>query len=375
MDNVSSDRIPDKSDSDRFGSVINFSNFLLHVLRVYSGSYWYDESDKLNLSPDDNETDISLDDKHLIKTFQNKLFDGVENPEQEVMNFVFCLLKCKYQFDQFVIKRELTTANDGWSLKKLKYYNKESVSFVNTFDSNDNGFYSVNRDILMLLSAFHVSTPTLAYKHWLTAVLNYLFDQDEVDPQAYLNYLNNLAKRYIFDRFLFKGEGDDYADIIFGTEDDYAPENIEFEDIDKNKLTYRNIENVFVFNYLDYLIWKDNKSSKNIKIREFEFSFRSSVEHFYPQHPMDGYDKLPEDNLHQFGNLCLISHGKNSRLSNMPPAQKKEDIEMTLKKGKLESLKLYKMMQMTVEEESWGKEQIEMHGEEMIDLLLSSTES
>ena len=37
----------------------------------------------------------------------------------------------------------------------------------------------------MLLSAFHVSTPTLVYKHWLNGALTYLFDEhspeDEID--------------------------------------------------------------------------------------------------------------------------------------------------------------------------------------------------
>ena len=33
----------------------------------------------------------------------------------------------------------------------------------------------------MLLSAFHVSTPTLVYKHWLNGALRYLFDNCHPD--------------------------------------------------------------------------------------------------------------------------------------------------------------------------------------------------
>ena len=135
------------------------------------------------------------------------------------------------------------------------------------------------------------------------------------------------------------------------------------------------IENNFVFNYLDYLIWKAEKISGNKIFEQFEFTFRSSVEHFYPQHPMRGHEPLDEDYLHQFGNLCLISHNKNSRLSNMPPDTKLEDIKVTLSNNKIDSLKLHKMMQMTLSEGKWGKEQIQKHGEEMIELLLSSTDS
>ena len=56
-------------------------------------------------------------------------------------------------------------------------------------------------------------------------------------------------------------------------------------------------------------------------------TFRSSVEHYYPQHPIDenlilqGQDA---DWLDNFGNLCLISGNKNSRLSNFMPTAKKD---------------------------------------------------
>lgn len=81
---------------ERFNSIINFSNFLLHVLRIYT------------------EKDISLDDKRLIKEFEDYLLDS-EDPIEDVKSFVFALLKCKYLFDQYVIKREYTQGNDRWS--------------------------------------------------------------------------------------------------------------------------------------------------------------------------------------------------------------------------------------------------------------------
>ena len=108
---------------------------------------------------------------------------------------------------------------------------------------------------------------------------------------------------------------------------------------------------------------------------QVEKRYRNPASHNQPQHPMRGHEPLDEDYLHQFGNLCLISHNKNSRLSNMPPDTKLEDIKVTLSNNKIDSLKLHKMMQMTLSEGKWGKEQIQKHGEEMIELLLSSTDS
>tara|TARA_Y100001973_G_C5208570_1_gene343551 strand:- start:9278 stop:11269 length:1992 start_codon:yes stop_codon:yes gene_type:complete len=368
MDVIRGKKIPDMMNkketqgaqqSDRFTSVINFSNFLLHVLRVHL-----------------KNEDVVLDDKQLINVFEEQLLGTkTEAPEIAVQKFTFALLKCKFLFDHYVIKRELSQSNDGWSLKKLKLYESDSASFVNSFAETDNSYNSVNRELLMLLSALHVSTPTLVYKHWLTAVLHYLYEQEKVIPDSYLNYLENISRRFIFQRFLCASGEKEYFDIIFNADFEDSLDEVALTDISHNKLKFGSIENNFVFNYLDYLIWKTEKNSGNKIFEQFEFTFRSSVEHFYPQHPMKGHEPLDEDYLHQFGNLCLISHNKNSRLSNMPPDTKLEDIKVTLSNNKIDSLKLHKMMQMTLSEGKWGKEQIQKHGEEMIELLLSSTDS
>ncbi|MFS7722330.1 hypothetical protein ACJ8BP_01895 [Klebsiella pneumoniae] len=60
-------------------------------------------------------------------------------------------------------------------------------------------------EVLMLLSAFHVSTPTLVYKHWLNGALRYLFDNchpdQPVDAGSHLSYLESQARRFVFQRF------------------------------------------------------------------------------------------------------------------------------------------------------------------------------
>jgi len=349
------ERISNKSTNetpDRFNNVINFSNFLLHVLRVRI------------------EEDIALDDKQLIAQFEEHLFNEDE-PIEEVKQFVFDLLKCKFLFDQYVIKREYNQGKDAWSLKRLKYYSKDSQSYKNSYDGNEGGYEGVNRQILMLLSAFHVSTPTLVYKHWLNAALNFLYMEDETDAQGYLQFLSKLAKRFIFDRFLSIEEGKSYYEIIYDTDDNDYPKNKKLKHIDSEKLLFGEIENNFVFNYLDYLLWLERRGKEKI-VKEFEFTFRSSVEHFYPQHPMEGHAPLESDVLHEFGNLCLISHSKNSRLSNLPPKAKLAHFSAGIRKKTIDSLKLYEMTKVAKDEE-WGEDEIIEHGQEMIDLLLSST--
>ena len=336
--------------SERFHSVINFSNFLLHVLRVWSGK------------------DIPLDDKQLLDQFDRHVINN-DNPIASTQAFVFALLKCKYLFDQYIIKREFAQGEDKWSLKRLHFYNKQSQSFINTFDTDEeDGFDGINRRILMLLSALHVSTPTLVYKHWLNGALYALWQMEDVSAGEYLARLETLARRFVFGRFL-NPQGREYYEMIYkdhgyGEVSLAQPEGTEC-------LRYGCIENNLVFNYLDYLLWHEaieNGTSDEV-IKQFEFTFRSSVEHFYPQHPMDGHAHMEEESLHSFGNLCLISHSKNSRLSNFQPKAKRDHFKAAVADRKIDSLKLYEMINLLDSSGEWTERQIEQHERKMLGIL------
>ncbi|WP_429165277.1 DUF262 domain-containing protein [Aeromonas rivipollensis] len=351
--------------SERFNSVINFSNFLLHVLRLVSRG------------PADTEG-VPLDDKQLVDQFELRVIRQPD-PVAAVQRFVYGLLKSKYLFDQFIIKREFADGKDGWSLKRLHWYSKESVSYINTFDENEDGFAGVNRRILMLLSAFHVSTPTLVYKHWLNGALRYLFDnchpEQPVGAGAYLSYLESQARRFVFLRFLAPGEGASYYQMLYL--DNALLPAIEVDEswheVITSKLRFGHIENNFVFNFLDYLLWVTNRNQDKDRdmelYRRFEFTFRSSVEHFSPQHPMDGYQPVEQSALHSFGNLCLISHSKNSRLSNFQPQQKQEHFEVSLVNNQIDSLKLLAMIRLMKEKGRWQETEIAEHQAQMLEVL------
>jgi len=331
---------------ERFNSVINFPNFLLHVLRIQT------------------QHDIPLDDKRLLKIF-NEEISKVNDKMLFIKTFIFNLLKCKFLFDKYVIKREFIAGTDKWSLKRLKWYDGDRVSYVNSFgeEENDN---SENRTILLILSMFHVSTPTLVYKHWLNAALNYLFASKEIKSDLYIQYLEELAKAFVFDRFLSLVQKD-YFEIIY--KNNSVLEN-NISDINLECLTFRNIQNNLVFNYLDYLLWRDNPK-RDSKIKNFEFTFRSSVEHYYPQHPKQGFDCLDDVDLNSFGNLCLISSRKNSELSNYMPIAKKEHYAG---QSTIDSIKQYVMMN-EYNPEHWREDSIADHNKKMISILLKQIDS
>lgn len=130
----------------------------------------------------------------MLEPFDERLksFHNLEDRIEFLKLFGFNLLKGKFLLDQYVIKRELSKEKDGWSLKSLKWYEGNKVSYVNSFDKEEE-----NKRALMLLSMFHVSSPTLIYKHWLNASLYFLFDNHEdITAEKYLNWLENLAQAF-----------------------------------------------------------------------------------------------------------------------------------------------------------------------------------
>lgn len=320
---------------ERFNSVINFPSFLLHILKVQS------------------QKDIPLDDKKLLDSFKDEI-----NSRESAELFVFNLLKGKHLFDQYVIKREFIGDNDNWSLKRLKWYfsgNQNRVGYVNTFGNQSE--LEHNRNILMLLSMFHVSLPSMNYKHWLSASLNYLFKQDEIVANEYSNYLFEIARSYFYDRILNETELD-YYKMIFELKYQsrtLAFENLKLEHLDKGTA----VEN-FAFNFVDYLLWREKGKP------DFEYTFRSSVEHYYPQNPINGVYLGNNELLNSFGNLCLISSSKNSKLSNYMPIAKKDHYS-TQKRP--DSLKQREMMEVTNEQNPWGVKAIIAHQEKIKSII------
>lgn len=344
---------------ERFSSVTNFSNFLLQVLRVWTGK------------------DVALDDKQLLDQFDLHILRLKDACRIEAtQGFIFALLKCKYLFDQFIIKREFTQGEDKWSLKRLHFYSDKSQSYINSFDnvnlqeeSNEDGFEGNNRRVLMLLSAFHVSTPTQVYKHWLNGALYGLYRMQSISVQSYLQHLEDMARQFVYGRYLsFEAPADYYAMIY--RQQPFKALQLDLHEL-AQRLQYGSIENNLVFNYLDYLLWCDAlvSNTTDAVIKQFEFTFRSSVEHFYPQHPMDGHTKLDDNSLHRFGNLCLISHSKNSRLSNFQPKAKRDHFRAAIAKKRIDSLKIYEMFKVMDAADDWGVLQIELHEQRMVGLF------
>lgn len=373
-----SDGSAGKGKSERFGSIINFPNFLLQVLKVC----YHDK---------DVDAQIRLDDKALIPIFQAVLSSlGTEAEKRDfVKYFIMQLLLLRTLYDRYVIKREYVNGTESWSLKTLKFDTKHKTgSYVNTFSSSDTAEDAecesdIGKEIRLLEAMFHVSAPTQIYKHWLNAVLYHVHT---TNPQAdsLRNRLYDLARCYMLDVYLAKdGKKHSFEEIVY--RNGGMPQN-HIDDIDWGAINQGcNVQN-FIFNFYDFILWReksvqhlqrkksrqDEKSGQHETLEQdeksgqhekFDFTYRTSVEHFYPQKPMPGYEPLPTEYLNSFGNLCLISSSMNSKFSNNMPKAKYDNFGSSQEMRSALSLKLQEMME-RVKEGEWKKNQIKAHYEE-----------
>lgn len=323
--------------SERFNSVIDFPNFLLHVLRIYHEKY----------STLKDAKEVNLDEKNLLDSFQVEKFEF-----EHIKNFAVLLLQCRYLFDSYVIKSDTSKGDDDhWSLLKIQPQASRASSYQYNNSFGDTGEQT---KVVMLLSMFHVSHPARIYKNWLYAVLRWLYqNRADISVDEYISFLEDLGNRYYFCNY---GKGIDFFDFITQENPDMQLSSDENDRLFNILNSGTSVPN-FIFNRLDYLLWKNKQGNYD----KFSFTFRSSVEHFYPQTPQNG-ESLNDDILHSFGNLCLISSSMNSKFSNNMPQAKVANF------GKEQNLSL-KLSLMMENAEQWNDTKIEQHRKEMLDIL------
>lgn len=326
----------------RFDSIIGFPHFLLHVLRVFL------RVENVSLSKGSGLGSL-LDDKRLLADYNKVIACGQmgakpikENEASFARKFILFLLRSRFLFDQFIIKREYAGDDQEgvWSLKELctagagykkkAYYANTRLRYENEWEKT---YAPRNKECLMIQSALRVSYTSPKVMHWITRLLEWLFN-NKTERYKLTDEAERIAAEAVKDNFLATGNYE------LGVQTPHV-----------------------VFNYLDYLLWKEDKE----KYKDFVFEFRNSVEHWYPQHPSDGTIE-PWDGRDVFGDLCIISRSVNSKFSNLSPESKMKSYKKMVQKG---SLKL-RIMGDIIERgtsETWRLSECAKHEEEMISLL------
>ena len=331
----------------RFESIIGFPHFLLHVLRVFLSVEGV-SMDK------EKELGSLLDDKCLLEDFDRTIEYGQigatsikDEKEEFARKFILILLHARFLFDQFIIKREYAGDDqDGrWSLKELctsgawsakkPYYANTRLRYENEWEKT---YAPRNKECLMIQSALRVSYTSPKVMHWITRLLEWLFDNKTVLPK-----LSDEAERIAAEAVQTFLKADEYK---FGVQTPHV-----------------------VFNYLDYLLWKEGKET----YEDFVFEFRNSVEHWYPQHPSEGTFEV-WDRVDTFGNLCIISRSVNSKFSNLSPGSKMMSFERMVQRGSLKLRIMGNIIKEGCSSQYWAEQACRKHEEEMLELLKKRTE-
>lgn len=349
---------PSDEEEGSYGSIIDFSNLLLHVLKIHQNEQfsWHDYDQR-------SAQEIRLDDKYLLEEFDKVLPDvGGE----WVLDFVWLLLRVRYLLDTYVIRTQPSLAGndeENWVIHRAGKHSRQ-LGARNTFSTDTNpddeeNQTSPGRRVLMLQAMFQVTDTRRSSKYFLFQILQWLH-QNEENGQVSAAGLAHRLETSAQQRLKALGLG---ANLHQGTQ----------------------VSN-FIFNFLDYVLWlrsavvdhpfaqtiTDEYVIRAIKqhARHFSFRYRTSVEHFYPVAPDESqqHETLPLEEVNRFGNLCIMSRSDNSRRSNLIPRAKVAQYLSTN-----QSLKFQIMAERTNELEgtgrTWDVAEIEQHGAQMSNVL------
>lgn len=357
--NVSQEEAVDEDkDRVRFEGIIEFPYFLIHSLKVLIHLNRIKHE-----NPDRKIIDELLDDKKLIDSFQRVISKGVvgenkiaDNKQEFSRQYIICLLRTRYLFDKYILKREFTNDNaDGeWSLKDLHVSGQQSkkkayysnTKFTRSGERTSTNDYRTKTNI-MLQSALRVSYTSPKVMHWITELLIWLSKNNcvhtyENDIVNYNHVIDRIANRAVKENFFNMCQDGVYAMGV-------------------------NTPHI-VFNYLDFLLWNSDRK----KYDNFDFEFRNSVEHWYPQNPSEGTFEQWNEGVDRFGNLCIIQRNVNSKFSNMSPEAKKSTFREMITKG---SIKLRIMSELTEKYRDkpaslyWKETVYKIHEEKMLNML------
>lgn len=330
-------------------SIIDFPNFLMHVMRLYYNDI------AVNI---DSNNDIRLHDKYLLKTFRS-IAERIDATE-----FFYRLLRCRTIFDRFIVKANFVSENDEegreWSLLKPKYYEyasngkkKTQLKFNNSFDSDQDM-------IVKALSCIQVSHPSRYYKNYLQTILSWFKSGDiEISGEEYLKKLNE---------YIYNDLNRTDSKAYFGLKE-YTPH------LQGVQISHA------VLDYIDYLLWNmhvnnipvsnSGLESNYLKdIKDFRFQYWNSVEHHYPQKRKEemSAEDVTDFDLNCLGNVFLVGKSTNSRMSDKNPTDKAslygENVNLAPNRQIIYKRTL---------KDGWSKQQIEEHFQ-FIESIFNSSE-
>lgn len=336
-----------------YGTIIDFPNLLLHVLRVMEESGMASGSGRPAWGQEPKNA-VRLEDNSLLEQCAERRQDDARWSKR----FLVMLLRIRFLLDTYVIRTLSTTGTradeENWVLVgalKVESGAEEGSSrrrrlgVKNTFEDP-----AVQEAVRNLQAMFQVTDTRRASKYFLYRILRWLAERpvDRVDGEAFQRMLEDLAR-----------------------------ERLRAYDADEGLDLGVKVPN-FVFNVLDYILWDlgrnpsaeagalgaalgdVERSVLSQRAGSFRFRYRTSVEHFYPVVPGEGQKVLTSTEVNRFGNLCIMGRRENSQRNNLMPVSKVKQYS-----SDEQSLKFQLMAGILHAEGDWDVPQIKEHGNSM----------
>ncbi|MBP5576058.1 MAG: DUF262 domain-containing protein [Treponema sp.] len=349
----------EEEEYSEYKSIIDFPNFLMHVLKIQYNSYF--KSSAVKAGDSENEkNDIPLNEKYLLSVY-DKIKDKVDGKE-----FIKLLFYCRAVFDRYIIKTIIDENEEDeirWTLRKPTK-NDSSWRFCDTFGKTTNEESSEEsseksfeqKRIVKALSMLQVTFRSRIYKNWLYEVLNWFWTRDDgkainVTFEEYIKKLDELILHCYDEREIDVSNSSDEM-YSLGTNTPH-----------------------FIFNFIDYLYWVDSKKkeaeriNQKYEIKDFDFKYWNSVEHHLARGLAERQKlKNMDASIDSLGNLCLISKSSNSRLSDRDVKEKVQSFFGDTKVNMGPKRRI--MYEMTKKNDNeWGDEQIKEHYNDVIKLI------
>ncbi|MEZ9445192.1 DUF262 domain-containing protein [Vibrio sp. 10N.222.54.F12] len=320
-------------------SIISFPLLLIHAFRIY------------NAQTGNEDIESRVNGERLNQVFEKFVINASES---EVIKFLDCLWKVRYQFDKWVVKW-VEKAEESTAVLRLSNVN---------FSKPQSRLNRVPTEITELsqLQSVRYFTGERSAQYWLTSFLDWLVKNNTDDKNLVLAKLEDIDNKLSLALF--------HAEL--------SQKQASFNYLKKPEVSFGNLSEMseylnhfngtgfehYWFQKLEYVLWKNEKNRAEEKFRKYRISSKNSVEHVHPQH--EEYDKRLEDSyLNAFGNLVLLSPGENSSYSNQIVGKKQEDFKA---KPVYDSLKLKRVFE-SKQNDEWDKVKIKQHQKEMLNAL------
>jgi uncharacterized protein with ParB-like and HNH nuclease domain len=332
--------VPDDEEPVYCRSIISFPLLLMHAYRVHLGLKGDDDIEK------------TLHADRLIECFKPLTIA----PEDEIKAFFHLLWQVRYQFDSWVVKWVERADDDKEVLLLTSVY--RSQSNLKQFNRRADAVSE-----LVMLQSVRFFTGERTAQYWLTPFLGWLIRSACTDKTLVLGELERI---------------DNQLSLV-----EIAQKQASFALLSEKMPQLKSVETIrsylsgakstgfehYWFQKVEYLLWKRRSTYSWLnagKLAGYRITSKSSVEHVHPQKE-ENNKQLPEQYLHSFGNLVLLSPGQNSSYSNQKVAKKQIDFNS---KQVYDSLKLAHIFSLvTARNNEWEENGIEVHRQEMLKLI------